>query len=209
MSVQNRLFDDDGQKDENDPVPGTQQQRPEHSGRSSDGAWLKQYLEESNRRSLCTKIRCTTCGASEFRRGLLRAYAAATSHAQTETLDYETALGIANALTVIEQPTNGNEKMTKAVRCILHDLWSAFWPNAATLRSVLVGCWADAVLQSMEEHERNVQAVRRARAEFEDPVRVNQRREEKMRLKQERHQRRLALKVQKDRMWRQTHPDGK
>jgi hypothetical protein len=60
----------------------------------------------------------------------------------------------------------------------------------------------------MEEHEQTVQAVRCAKAEFEDPVRVEQRREEKKRLKQEKHQKRLSLKAERDRLWRVAHPDG-
>ncbi len=37
--------------------------------------WLQGYLEASVANNLCTKISCTTCGAVDFRKGLLRALA--------------------------------------------------------------------------------------------------------------------------------------
>jgi hypothetical protein len=35
--------------------------------------WLEAYLMEAARKELCTKIFCTTCGALEFRQGVLSA----------------------------------------------------------------------------------------------------------------------------------------
>ena len=34
--------------------------------------WLQAYLEEAARSSMCMKICCTTCGAADFLKGLLK-----------------------------------------------------------------------------------------------------------------------------------------
>jgi len=139
----------------------------------------------------------------DFRRDLLRAYGNEYPLAEIESFDVLNAMGILRALAAVKRPDDLDGRITETVRCILYDLWSVLPPP--TVRSVLAGTWPGDVLKDMEEHHSKVQAAQRAREEFEDPVRVQQRREEKKRLRQERHQQRLALKVERDRIWREKH----
>lgn len=42
------------------------------SAREVQGSWLQAYLADAVARKVCVTIHCTTCGAQEFRRGLLQ-----------------------------------------------------------------------------------------------------------------------------------------
>lgn len=64
--------------------------------------------------------------------------------------------------------------------------------------------WGGEVLRRMQEHHRRVIAARRAKAEYEDPARVQERREERKRVAQQRHEQRLVLKKEHDRAWRES-----
>ena len=165
--------------------------------------WLQTYLHESARRKLCTRIRCTTCAALDFRRGLLRAYGNVSGYSEVEFFDAFNAVGILRALATVKRPDDFSESIAAAVRCILYDLWLVL--PVPTVHSMLAGSWSGDVLKDMEKHNSERRAAQRAREEFEDPVRVQQRRDEKKRLKQKRHQQRLALKVERDRVWREKH----
>lgn len=64
--------------------------------------------------------------------------------------------------------------------------------------------WGGDVLRRMQEHHRRVAAERSAKAEYEDPAKVQERREERKRVAQQRHEQRLALKKERDRIWRES-----
>lgn len=83
--------------------------------------WLEAYLAEAVRKRLCTKIHCTTCGAQEFRRGVLDALSIATGRQPLQLLDRESAIEIAKALAGVSR---NHDPMEDAVRCLLVDLWS-------------------------------------------------------------------------------------
>jgi hypothetical protein len=134
---------------------------------TANHAWLKTYLEDAVRRDLCTKLGCTTCGAIDFRRGLLRAYGSATGYPDVEFFDPVNALGMIGALAALDPPTDLDWKITAAVRCILFDVWSVLGP--ATVRSVLATTWAGTILRSMEEHHRRVQAAHRGKLNLKIP----------------------------------------
>jgi len=74
---------------------------------------------------------------------------------------------------------------------------------------MLAGSWAGGVLQAMKKHFAEREAKRSARAGADDPVNVERRREEKKRLKQEQHEQCLALKKERDRMWREKPGKGR
>ena len=166
--------------------------------------WLQLYLAESVHKKLCTKIYCTTCGAMKFRLGVLKALAEATGRRPSQNFDVESAVGIAKALAEIQLSEDDKSLLEPATRCILFDICSSIvmrintWP-------ILKGSWAGTVLHSMEEHHRVRQSERRAFEEYQDPANVQKRRDEKKRLKQERHQQRLALQKERNRIWHETH----
>lgn len=86
--------------------------------------WLQTYLVESVQRQLCTRIHCTTCGAREFRLGVLNALSKAADQPPRHAFDRESVVEIARALAEVEPIPGDLEKMEDAVRCLLVDLWS-------------------------------------------------------------------------------------
>ena len=93
---------------------------------------------------------------------------------------------------------------------MLFDIWYAAEDGARErdLEFVLAGTWAGSVLKRMKAHHQARLQERRAYAESQDPVRVRQMRAEKRRLRQEKHSERLALKKERDRIWRAEHEKG-
>ena len=174
--------------------------------------WLQAYLIESIDKRLCTRIYCTTCGAQEFRHGLLDAVARATDQPRPPHLDGKSADAIAEALARVEpvQSRTGPDhkvidprRYKETVRLVIFDLWAILTP----LDSILGNTWAGNVLESMRSHERSVQSYRDSRIEHESPERVAERREEKRRQRRGPHEQRLALKKERDRLWRLAHPE--
>jgi len=167
------------------------------------GNWLQAYLVDAVQRKLCTQIHCTTCGALEFRRGVLDALGRATGQPAPQHFERERALEIAKALAGVTPATDQMLALESAVRCLLFDLWSGVLLFDNDIESLLDGTWAGGVLARMKEHHRARVAARRAHEEFQQGA--QDRREAKKRLKQEQHQARLALKSERDRLWRERH----
>ncbi|MEK6299354.1 MAG: hypothetical protein AABO41_01420 [Acidobacteriota bacterium] len=168
--------------------------------------WLQTYLVEAVQKQLCTQIHCTTCGAREFRLGVLNALAMATDQPPQQSFDRQSVVEIARALAEVQPVPDELEKMEDAVRCLLFDLWSGLPFIDRDVETILDGTWAGRILRGMQEHQKATQEARRELEEYEDPVNVEKRREEKKRLKQEKHQERLALKKDRDQLWRE-RPD--
>ena len=167
--------------------------------------WLEAYLAEAVRKKLCTKIHCTTCGALEFRRGVLDALSIATGRQPLQRLDRESVIEIAKALAEVSRNHDTPGAMEDAVRCLLVDLWSGIPLLDRDIAALLTGSWAGDILHMMNEHHEAREADRRARDEFQSPAAVQKRREEKKLLNQEQHEKRLALKKGRDRLWRERH----
>lgn len=167
--------------------------------------WLQIYLDEAVHKKLCTRIYCTTSGAMEFRRGVLNALAGVTGQKPGNRYDHDSVLEITRALAEVKPSGETLMQMEAAVRCLLFDLWSGIPIFDKAIEDLLAGTWAGDVLCRMKEHYEAKERTRRAREEFEDPVNVRKRREEKKRLKQEQHQKRLELKKERDRLWRQNN----
>lgn len=163
--------------------------------------WLQNYLAESVRRKLCTTIHCTTCGAQEFRLGVLSALANVSGEQPKSRYDRGSAIKIAMTLTDIQTDVTQSITLTDAVRCLLFDLCGGVYD--AEIGQILDGSWAGKLLRDMEEHSRARYEEHLARKEYEDPVNVQKRRDEKKRFKQQKHQERLALKKERDRIWRE------
>src|SRR5664280_909109 len=77
--------------------------------------WLDQYLNEAVGKKLCTKIHCTTCGAMEFRKGVLSALANATGKPVREHFDREGNIQIAAALSKVGIDGDASVGMKAAV----------------------------------------------------------------------------------------------
>ena len=60
------------------------------------------------------------------------------------------------------------------------------------------------MLRRVQEHHRRATAARRAKAEYEDPAKVQERRVERKRVALQRHEQLLALKNERDRTWRES-----
>jgi hypothetical protein len=157
--------------------------------------WLQPYLLESIRKRVCTTIRCTTCGAQEFRRGLLSAVAAATDRPLVPRLDRDGALVVARALARVQPARDDAWRLEATVRLVLFDIWYAIDEFTADreLEPILVGTWGGEVLARMKAHHAAREAARRRFEESQDPIIVQARREEKRRLRQEKHAERIAL----------------
>ncbi len=166
------------------------------------GNWLHAYLVAAVGRNLCTRIHCTTCGATEFRHGLLRALATATNRPPSRTYTPQVAVDVARALADTRPSDAEAIQLEEAGRCVVFDICSAIGEVEA--EQLLGQGWGGDVLRRMQEHHRRVTAARRAKAEYEDPARVQERREEKKRVAQQRHEQRLALKNERDRTWRES-----
>ena len=165
------------------------------------GNWLQAYLTDAVQRKLCTQIHCTTCGALEFRRGVLDALSGATGQPAQEHFERESAIATSTALAGVAPITDQSLDLEPAVRCLLFDLWSGVPLFDNDIESLLDGTWAGSVLARMKEHHRARVAARRTHEEFQQGAQG--RRDGKRRLKQARHQTRLGLKREGDRLWRE------
>lgn len=168
--------------------------------------WLQAYLVTSIRKELCTRIYCTPCGAMEFREGAVDACATALGLLRADGLGAECALAITEALASV-RPLNPREhKWLSATRCLLFDVCRVV--GEPTVEGVLGSSWSGEVLREMQNHTRKLQEKRRALAEFDSPEAIRRRREEKSRLRRERHEQRLAGKALRDAEWRNRRPGG-
>lgn len=168
--------------------------------------WLQGYLLDAVRKNLCIRIFCTTCGAEDFRRGLLVVLAGAMGRDFVPRIDNEAALAITRALALVHPGADEHSQYEDAVRLILFEIWQVAAEHEFEL--VLEGTWAGGVLARMKAHHKAREDERRAFAESQDPIKVQQRREEKRRIRQEKHSERLNLKRERDRLWREKQEKG-
>jgi hypothetical protein len=175
----------------------------EHEITTNDN-WLHEYIVKSIRLKLCTTIYCSTCGASEFRQGLLDAFAKGTGSESPIFLHRESALSIGDALARIRPAdVDRSTKFEEAIRCVLFDLWYAVGVADAEkeIGQVLGDSWAAEVLDKMKAHYRAKEERRLALLESQDPIKVQQRRNQKRLLREQRHLERLVRKKELDREW--------
>lgn len=173
-------------------------------------SWLQLYLQDSVRRDVCIRINCTTCGASEFRRGLLAALAEATGGPVALRMDHDVALALSRELPNVHPAADPRCSLEGAVRLIIYEIWFTLGPQTLEehIEPILTRTWAGSVLTRMKEHyQARMEALSR-HAEENDPERVKQRREEKRQLKQEKHVERLDQQRDRARAWHGTHGSG-
>lgn len=166
----------------------------------TDLHWLAVFLDEAIRENLCTSINCTTCGSWDFRNGLLEAFATSSGKTNLEYLNIETAQSLAEILAAFNPPQESRYKYEPAIRFILYDLWQVLM---GTVKGYLGESFAGHVYEKMDVHYRIRLDEQRHHAEMNDPLKAQERREEKKRLSQEKHQERLEKKKERDRIWRE------
>ena len=171
--------------------------------------WLHEYLDGAVRTDICTKIHCTTCGAEQFRLGLLRQIQMRTGIRTAGRLTAESALAVGEALAGLQADFSNPTKAEEAIRCILYDAWCVLSDELFQREFValLKTAWAGAILREMQEHYERLQVARQRQAEYESSAAVAARREKRQRLKREKHAERLARKTERDRLWRQGQPN--
>ncbi len=166
--------------------------------------WLEAYLVDAVTRKLCTKIGCTTCGAMEFRNGVLSASSRATGEPLRQRYDdQKNNIEIAKALAEINPSGDELFDFEHPVRLLLSDLWGGLPFLDNEIEALLAGSWAGGVLARMKAHHEAKQAKRRVQEELNNPTIIEKRRAEKKRLKQDQHEKRMALKKERDRLWRE------
>ena len=172
-----------------------------------DDNWLHYHLVQVVRAGLCTKIHCTTCGAVEFRRGLLDSLAKAAGKKVSRVLGQEFAGDMLCALAKVRPETSEERAcLAEPVKCILFDLWRGGVEVEPYMADQLSGSWAGEVLARMKAHYDAILAARRALEDFNDPVNVQKRRNEAKLLKQQQHAIRLEDKKERDRIWHGNNP---
>jgi hypothetical protein len=178
------------------------------SSHSSGGdAWLHQYLLDAVSMHLCTKIHCTTCGAREFRDGLMVALANKSDRSRVALFDLDTARMTATGLTRVVPTEGRSAELEQAIRLILFEIWRTIGAELAEreVEPILVGTWCGAVLAHMKAHHRAREEARHAFAESQAAALIQQRRDEKQRIRQKKHAERLLRKKESDRLWHQAH----
>lgn len=166
--------------------------------------WLHEYLDGAVRSNICTEIHCSTCGAKQFRQGLLDQVQIQTGIRVAGRLTTAEALALGEALGGVKAEFSDLAKAKEAIRCVLYDVWRVL-PKVIFQEEFvprLGNSWSGAVLHEMQEYEQRRQAARQRQAEYESPAAVGARREERGRLKQEQHAARLARKLERDRLRR-------
>jgi hypothetical protein len=115
--------------------------------------WLQRFLEQSVRMKWCAKINCTTCGAIEFRRGLISQAGEALGRPEFQSWNNELCIETLRALANVEPPPRNRRPYEDAVRLILYEAWSAMDSgNFASESEILANTWAGEVLKKMQEH---------------------------------------------------------
>lgn len=178
--------------------------KPPEPRESSQTAWLPPFLERAATEPMCTKPYCTTCGAMPFRRGFRELAAGALGRPAQGRIDMEIAVEIARQLALVPEPERMlHERVFQAMRLIFCELWNAVGPAAAeaVLVPLLQGTWSEQVRRQMYVHHNARAAEARRIQQYESPEAVRARREEKKRLRQEKHRQRLEAKKERDRIW--------
>jgi hypothetical protein len=164
--------------------------------------WLSEYLDGVVGRDLCTRIGCTTCGASDFRSGVWSALARSKGRAQPSTTSRTEILEMAKALAQVPPPRDPSGRVEEAARCLIFDLWSGIPFLDWELEGALAGSWAGGVLASMQRHHAARQAAHR-QSTIEEAQRAQQAeymRRRRGELHAERQAQRAARKKERDRI---------
>src|SRR5262245_17708522 len=175
---------------------------------SASTPWLGDYLADAIERRLCARVGCTTCGTMEFRQGLYSRAARAVGLAANARKNERILAELITQLALLSPTTADQREWFDAVRLIFCEIWFAVGAHTAerVYQPMLEGTWAGSVLYRMQEHHRRLTEQRRQCELANSPEVIQARREEKRRLRQQRHAERLAVKKERDHLWFEKHP---
>jgi hypothetical protein len=167
----------------------------------TDMNWIAAFLEAAATAKMCTRIHCTTCGALDFRRDLIRW---ANDARGTDIPTWDDAIAGATAKGLADLPADLVHTHVEALRLVFFELWSNLGDTTfkKTVEARVKETPAGRVLQAMQEHFAQVELSRRAEAERCDPATARERREARKAERATAHAARLAAKRERDRVFR-------
>lgn len=174
------------------------------AGERENADWLTCYIETAISKKFCTNLYCTTCGATDFRKGLLRAASRASKAGLETHLNIEIAHTIAKALSGIS--AQHELEWVSAVRLIIVDLKEAL--GLRELGETLGNSWAGGMLADMSAHYEKSMERRREHERQQDPAFIQKNREEKRLKRQAQHEARIKKYKELGRIWMAAHKDG-
>src|SRR5688572_3190570 len=132
--------------------------------------WLQRFIEDAVGRTLCTEIGCTTCGAREFRLGLLEAFAEHSGRTKPGCFDGESARAVGCDLAGV-QPSTTPEEIERAVMLILYEVWATLGeaPAESLVAPHLAGTWSGEILVRMQAHHKSCLEEQREYAQSQSP----------------------------------------
>ena len=169
--------------------------------------WIAEYVEAAGAAKICTRIHCTTCGALNFRQGLVRR---ASDVAGTNVSTWDDDLAALTAEGLVPMSTDFTCRHIEATRFVFFELWSAIGDTAfrKIVEARVEGTPAGEILQAMRDHSARVELSRRIEAERCDPMIAQRRRDAKKVEKAAAHAARLAAKEDRDRAFRANMSQG-
>ena len=163
--------------------------------------WLENYFADAVGRKLCTRIVCTTCGALEFRQGVLTALSVAKGQRPLQRIDRANSIEIATGLAEVPRPVENLDATEDAIRCLLADMLSGIPLVDQAIIAPLEGTWAGDIAHGMIRANEDRLAAQREWREHNSTEAVQTRRDARKLLKKEQHEKRLLLKGERDRLW--------
>ena len=171
--------------------------------------WLQQFISAAVRRNLCTRIFCTTCGAHEFRSGLMARLGVRPSELVAVPLPRlganraERLLDLMSELKPPEHDMFSRTLDSESMRLMIYECWSALGGDRAlpAMLDRLGQSWAGHVLRAMIVHEEERRRVWRAHEARSDPVKVHERRLQRKQEQQLAQEKRLLRKKERDKLF--------
>jgi len=176
------------------------------AGKETGDGWLHGFIDAAVEEGLCTKTNCTTCGAREFRIGLLSLLELETGRDNRGRIGREEASALAQELASVRPSKERESGFESATRCLLYEIWLNLRNPGidGIVEPAILGTWSGRVLERMQAHHRERIEAQRRRREEVNPTNVLRRRSEKKRLRQEAHLQRIREKRERDRIWWET-----
>jgi len=132
--------------------------------------WLQQFISAALRRNLCTRIGCTTCGAREFRSGLMARLGIPISEVMTDPLPplgADHAQRLLNLMSELKPPEHAMNLYSEPMQLMIYDCRCALGGDRAlpAMQDRLGQSWAGHVLRAMIADEEALMRARQAREE--------------------------------------------
>lgn len=175
----------------------------------SDQRWLNRVVEHAVENGWCTKIFCTTCGATAFKERLRSALGLPNTKTKRRPLGYapllsqEAAMEVVEAMKGLPNPDRRLAAYKSAIRFILWHCREALGRTTGVQRmtEILGNSWSGDILNEMILHHEALMKAQLAHEQRNDPVRVAQRRDAAKAVRAQQHNWRLNAKKVRDQTW--------